>query len=381
MTQMSRLARVTTLVALTVVAGATLIACSKKQKEVTQSAARVDGNEITVHQINYRLQRERNLRPEQMDAASRKVLEQLIDEELLVDKAEKDKLDKAPDAQQAMAAARRDVLAHAYIEQVGFAVPAPTENVLHRYYDDNPGLFSDRRIYTLHEFLGRVPADQIPALKALVDAGKPVADVTEWLKSHNFPFREQEGVHPAEQVPLGALKDLAALPDGHGLVVSAGDQVHITYVVKSESQPVAYERAKPAISQFLTIEARRKATETSLAALKSAAKIEYSAPYASLAASAPTLTTKDIPTDVPAPSPDAARVSLPDAGAASGVQVTLPAQSTSSVRVSLPGTAPTSSVQVTLPSQAPGVRVSLPTAASSVEVRLPPQTGASAVNK
>jgi EpsD family peptidyl-prolyl cis-trans isomerase len=369
MTQQSRLSRVSALAVIAIVAVAALAACSKK-KEVTQSAARVDGTEITVHQINFRLQRERGLRADQMDAAGRRVLEQLIDEQLIVEKAEKEKLDKDPAAAQALDAARREVLGHAYLEQVGFAVPAPTDEMLHRYFDDNAALFTNRRIYTLHEFLGRVPPEQIPTLKAMIDGGKPYADIAAWLKAQNFPFREQEGVHPAEQVPLASLKVLAALGDGHGMIVSAGNQVHITYVVSSQSQPVAYEKAKGAIAQFLTVEARRKATEGNIAALRSAAKITYAAPYESLAASqGEGITTRDIAASAPEPIASSSHIVLPDADASSGVKVSLP-------------TATTSSVQVTLPnSTSPGVRVSLPVAASSVEVRLPPQAGAESGKK
>ncbi len=362
MKQLSRLSRRSALAVVTILAAAALVACGQK-KEVTQSAARVDGTEITVHQIKFLVQRE-HLRPDQADAAGSRALEKLIDTQLLVEQAEKEKLDKDPVGAQAMDAARRDVLAHAYLEQVGFAVPAPTEDLLHRYFDDNAALFSNRRIYTLHEFLGRVPPEQIPALKAMIDGGKPYPDVTAWLKSQNFPFREQEGVHPAEQVPLNSLKVLAGLPDGRGMMISAGNQVHVTYVVTSQPQPVTYEKAKGAISQFLSVEARRKATEGNLAALRSAAKITYAAPYESLAASQGAgITTRDIAASAPEPIASSSHIVLPDAQASSGVQVSLP-------------TATTSSVQVTLPnSTTPGVHVSLPTAESSVRVSLPPQPG------
>jgi EpsD family peptidyl-prolyl cis-trans isomerase len=367
MTPMSRVPRVAALTGMAIAIAVMLAACGKKH-DATQSAARVDGTEITVHQINYRLQHER-VRSDQMDAASHKVLEQLIDEQLVVEKAEKDKLDKQPEGEQALAAARRDVLAHAYIEQVGQGVPPPTEDMLHQYFDDNSALFSNRRIYTLHEFLARVPVEQIPALQALVDSGKPSSDVVAWMKAQNVAFREQEGSHPAEQVPLGSLKQLSTLADGHGMLASAGNQVHITYLVSSDPQPVAFDRAKPAISQFLTVEARRKATEGNLAALRSAAKIQYAAEYQALGVSqGPDITTRDIAASAPDAIASNSHVSLPDTGAGSRVQVALPAAS---------GT----SVQVTLPTTTPGVRVSLPVAASSVEVRLPPQTGSDAGKK
>ena len=344
-----------------------LAACTGHKKDATQSVARVDGTEITVHQLKYQMQRE-HVRPDQEEAASHKVLDQLIDEQLLVEKAEKVKMDLEPGAQQSLDAARREMLSRAYIEQAAQTVPLPTDAAIHAYFDANDALFAHRRVYTLREYLSRVPEDKVPALRALVEGGKSPADVEAWFKAQGAQFREQETTQPAERIPLASLKTLAAVQDGHGLVASAGGQVHVTYVTASTDAPVTFDKARPAIAQFLLVESRRKVTESNMAALRTAAKIEYAPQYAALAASGPALTTRDIEAASQLQAPSGTHVTLPAADAASGVQVTLP-------------TATTSSVQVTLP-QTQGVRVSLPTTpASSVEVHVPPQTTPDASKK
>jgi EpsD family peptidyl-prolyl cis-trans isomerase len=369
MTNKNTTMRRTVLTAAVVSSALLLAACNGHKKDATQSAARVDGTEITVHQINYRLQRERGLRPEQQEEAGRKVLEQLIDEQLIVEKAEKVKMDKEPAAQQALDASRREVLARAYVETSAQGVAAPTDASMHAYFDGNDALFANRRIYTLQEYLAKVPEDKIPALRALVDAGKPTADVEAWFKATGAPYRGQQSTHPAEQIPLNSLKTLSAVQDGHGLLAVAGNQVHVTYVTNSVRAPVTFEKARPAIGQFLAVESRRRVTESNIAALRTSGKIEYSAAYQALAASGPALgTTKDIDATMQISPTDGAHVTLPAANTSSGVQVTLPTTSTSSVQVSLP--------------QTQGVRVSLPaTPASSVEVRLPAQTPSDASKK
>jgi hypothetical protein len=55
------------------IAALALTGCGDKGKsegKASQAAVRVNKDEITVHQINFVLQQQRNLRPEQADAAS-----------------------------------------------------------------------------------------------------------------------------------------------------------------------------------------------------------------------------------------------------------------------------------------------------------------------
>ncbi|MFN3618611.1 MAG: hypothetical protein ACK4TS_11615, partial [Aquabacterium sp.] len=76
-TTTSKGARAARLVVLPIVMAAFLAACGDKSEsggeaKATQAAARVNGDEITVHQINQILQRQQGITPEQTDAASQR---------------------------------------------------------------------------------------------------------------------------------------------------------------------------------------------------------------------------------------------------------------------------------------------------------------------
>ena len=90
-----------------------LVACGggdKKDKPASQVAAKVNKEEISVHQINFVLQQQRGLKPEQADAVSRQVLERLIDQELALQKAQELKIDRDPRVVQQIEADRKSVV-------------------------------------------------------------------------------------------------------------------------------------------------------------------------------------------------------------------------------------------------------------------------------
>ena len=272
-----------------VAAAAVLLAgCGdKKDKAASQTAVKVNKDEITVHQIHFMLQQQRGLRPEQADAASRQILERLIDQQLALQKADDQKLDRDPRVVQQLEAARREILARAYVEKLGESAPKPTPEEIKKYFDDKPALFSDRRIYSIQEIQIEARPDQVPELREKLGAAKNVNEFVEYLKSKDYKFAGNQAVRAAEQLPLNSLDAFSKMKDGQAMVVPAQNGIQVVLLAGSRSQPVTLEQAKPAIEQFLLNERKRKLAEDEMKALRAAAKIEYVGKFAEAAASAP----------------------------------------------------------------------------------------------
>lgn len=265
-----------------------LAACGdRKDKAASQTAAKVNKEEVTVHQINFMLQQQRGLKPEQADAASQQILERLIDQELAVQKADELKLDRDPRVVQQLEAVRREVLARAYAEKVGEAAVKPTPEEVRKYYEENPALFSQRRVYSLQEIQIEAPADQLPALRAKLGEVKNIAEFVEHLKTTGLRFAGNQAVRTAEQLPLASLKTFAAMKDGQALLNATPNGAVVIVLASSRPQPVAEEQARPAIEQFLLNDRKRKLLEDERKALRSAATIEYVGKFVGPAASAP----------------------------------------------------------------------------------------------
>ena len=261
-----------------------LAGCGDKKKEkdkpASQTAAKVNKEEITVHQINFVLQQQRGLAPEQAASASKQVLERLIDQELSLQKAQDQKLDREPRVVQQLEAARREIIARAYIEKIGSGAPKPSPAEIKAYYDAHPALFKERRVYSLQELSIQAKPEEVVAMQAKLSAVKDVAEFVADLKSKNFKFNASQVVRAAEQLPLASVDKFAALKDGQAIFTAVPGGAQVVILAASRSQPVDEQRAVPAIEQFLLNERKRKVVEDDLKALRAASKVEYVGDYA-----------------------------------------------------------------------------------------------------
>jgi EpsD family peptidyl-prolyl cis-trans isomerase len=254
-----------------------------KDKPSTQTAARVNKEEVTVHQINAVLAQQRGLRPEQADDAARRALERLVDQELAVQKAAELKIDRNPRVVQQLEAARREIVNSAYREKLGEGAAKPTAGEIKAYYDQHPALFSRRKVYQVNEVVIQADAGQLDALRAKLAAAKSLDEFVAYLKGGGFKFTANQAVRAAEQVPLGLLPQLAEMKDGGSLFNVSPDGALVIHLAASRAQPVDLERASPAIEQFLLNDRKRKIVADDLKALRAASKIEYLGKYAASA--------------------------------------------------------------------------------------------------
>lgn len=261
---------------------ALLAGCGSKREAATasQTAAKVNKDEVTVHQINHVLQQQRNLKSEQAETAGRQILEKLIDQQLALQRADDMKLDRDPRVVQQLEAARRDIIARAYMEKVGEAAAKPSAEEVQKYYEDKPALFKERRVYNIQELAIEASPDQVAGLRAQLAQAKTFGDFTEHLKAQGVRHLANQAVRAAEQLPLQSLDTFARMKDGQALLTPTATGATVIVLASSRSQPVGLEQARPAIEQFLLNERKRKLMEEDVKSMRSAAKIEYVGKFA-----------------------------------------------------------------------------------------------------
>lgn len=268
-----------------------LSACGNKddKKAATQVAAKVGSEEISVHQINQVLSRANTAgtSPQAAKAMSREILEKLIDQQLAVDQAREEKLHRSPEAVAQIEAARRDILARAYMQKIAGTVPKPTAVELKKYYAEHPQLFSERRIFNVQEIVVAAAPGLAEQLRSFVAAGKPIVDVANWLKTKNLKFDGGSATRAAEQIPLERLAQIHALKDGQSLVLESPQTITLLRVASSQSSPVAEAAALPRIEQFLINQRASEAVAAKIKELRAATKVSYMGEFSKTDAGAP----------------------------------------------------------------------------------------------
>lgn len=279
-------------------------------KSASQAAAQVNGDEIAVQQIEQTLARAGNIPEAQQKQAQHQVLERLIDQQLFVQQAIQNKLDRDPRVQASIDAAKRQVLAQSYLDQVLQKAPKSTPEQVKAFYLEHPELFQDRRVYRLKELAIAAPPDFQPQLQAELerldkraDKSKTMAELVRWLQSQNIKFQANVTTQAAEQLPTELIGRISRMKDGDLLTIPRGNAVVVSQLDKSQSAPLTEEQATPFIEQLLQNRKRLELGNEELKRLRAAAKIQYMGDFAAAGAGNAAAVTPAAPAAQTSPGP------------------------------------------------------------------------------
>ncbi|MCX8521392.1 MAG: EpsD family peptidyl-prolyl cis-trans isomerase [Rhodoferax sp.] len=243
----------------------------------TQVAARVGNEEISIHQINSVLAQENanHPQPQPTPVKSRAILENLIDQQLAIDQALANQLHRTPEVMAQLDAARREVLAAAYIRQFAASLPPPELQEAKRYYTEHPELFAQRRIFNIQEIVTPNTPDVLARLQAMAAANSALEDAMHWLNSHKIAFQPGAATRAAEQIPLALLPRMHALKDGQNAVFATPTTITLLRLVGSRTVPIAEADALPRITRFLGNQRMADAITAQMKTLRSKTQVEY----------------------------------------------------------------------------------------------------------
>jgi EpsD family peptidyl-prolyl cis-trans isomerase len=252
-----------------------LMSCgSSSDARGSQVVATVNEREITVVQLNRALESAgaREVTP----AMRQRAIETLTSEELLVQAALQNDIDRDAQFVQALEQARRQLLTQFFAERKIYPRTVVTEAEISDYYNQEPLLFAKRRRFRLTTFQANA-SDMTPAVSTELKHVNSVDAVRGVLDAHGIKYVTELASIAPEQLPLDELESYATAKVGDLFVNAREDGVVMLMSVTGidEDVPMTLERARPMIEEYLRNSRNRSAVSEYIATARSTAHIVY----------------------------------------------------------------------------------------------------------
>jgi len=240
-----------------------------------QALASVNGVEITVLQLNDELARAgASASNVGQEAASKQLLQALIDRQLLLTEAAREKLDRDPKVMQAIDRARALIVAQAWLQKRIGNLDRPAASEVEAYFAAHPQFFASRRQFTMDQL--QIPVAALtPALRHVVDAASSLDDVAKALAANQVQMARSRVTRSTADLAPALANRLLAMRKGMVFAVQEGDRALVVALQGVEDAPVTLAVARPQIEQFLMKQRQKEAASAELVRLRASARIDY----------------------------------------------------------------------------------------------------------
>lgn len=263
--------------AVVVMAGVALAGCNRDQPAAGakpgQALASVNGEEITVLQLNEEMQRA-GVPAAQQQVASKQLLQALIDRELLETEAAKEKIDRDPKVMQAIERARSLIIAQAYMQKAVGDTGRPTQSEIEEYYNQHPQFFASRRQFAMNQLV--LPASAVtPELRAAADKASSLDEVAALLDTRKVAYGRAQVTRSTADLKPELASKLLAMPRGQLFLVQEGQRAMLIAIDAVRDAPVSLDIAAPQISQYLANRKNKELAQAEIQRLRATARIDY----------------------------------------------------------------------------------------------------------
>jgi len=250
-----------------------LSACGSKEKKAGQALVRVNGEEITVLQVNDELSRA-GVQPGQQEAATKQLLEAMIDRQLILSEAMRNKIDRTPDVMKAIERAKAQIITQAYLQSITAKVTKPSKAEINDYFQKHPEYFAQRKQFDVKQLV-LASKDFSDKLKQVVDSAKTLEAVASWMDGQSVKYARGQLSRSTADIPPELGEKLGALHKGEMFIIKQGENTLINILVDIKDVPVTAENAAPKIEQYLINKKNKEVADAEITHLRSSAKIEY----------------------------------------------------------------------------------------------------------
>lgn len=253
--------------------GGALLLGGCEAKPTGQVAAVVDGDEVTLTELNTELAGA-NI-PENADKklVQRQMLQRIIERKLLANAARKEAIDQTPEFIVRRQQLEDALLVQLLSQKVARGIKVPTNADTDKFMATNPGMFANRLIYAVDQIRFATPTRD-DYLKQLA-AAKTMDQVVAVLDGLKIKYERGNVAVDTAQVPAPMLAQIQKVPAGEPFVVPMGNMVAVSLITGSKPAPIGGEQVRPLAANAVRNSELGNALQQRLKAERAKAKIEY----------------------------------------------------------------------------------------------------------
>jgi EpsD family peptidyl-prolyl cis-trans isomerase len=257
-------------------AAACLASCNKEA--TGQVAAVVNGEEITLQEINAELGNMAVAEGVEKQAIQQAALQRIIERRLLAQVASNEGMDKSADFLLRQRQLRDALLVQLLGQKADRALAVPDQQAIDRYIASNPASFQSRKIYTVDRIDFPMPAN--PQQLTALQADHSMEAVASRLEGLGIKFRRGEAQMDSAQLGQERLQRILSLPDGEPFVIPENGVVTVAIITGEQEAPVSAEDARPIAVQGIRNQQLRDTLQQRLKQAKAEAEITYQEEFA-----------------------------------------------------------------------------------------------------
>ena len=214
----------------TMCAMAALLAACHKGVPEGQVAATVNGEEVTLQELNTEIQASNLPQGVDKQEAQRQALQRIIDRKLILNAARDKKIDKSPEFQSQKQRTDEILLVQAYAKQQQAVVPVPNDSDISKFMSEHANAFGNRELLQLDQIQFRPGPNDIKKLD-VIKSDHNLDAVAAHLTGLGIKFKRVKAGLDSAQAPTDLIKAINALPPGEPFVIPTNGMVTVNTVI------------------------------------------------------------------------------------------------------------------------------------------------------
>lgn len=205
-----------------------------------QVVATVNGEEITITELNRELGGASPANPEERKAMEQAALNAIITRKVVAQAAKEQKLDKTPQYAQQEQQAKEAMLVGALQRQIASTVVAPTRPEAEKFVADHPNMFAQRRVMVVDQLVvGKFKQELMKEFEPMTT----LEQIEAVLSRENIDFQRTTTVLDTLSAPEGLTDTLMKLPPGEIFIFPRGNAIFVNQIRDARVMPFTGDRA------------------------------------------------------------------------------------------------------------------------------------------